>query len=820
MTTLITSRGGRTPWPAVVLSVFAFVLANPAFAQTPSLLQPDSPECHEGQVLDIAAQPNFASATTKRAWVAQGCIRASFRLSDAQRMFAEDRTFTDYTTPHLQLPIAVEVDDTNARLYTLTGEGVLYGESISTPSSPTQFASVNLMNTSVVSPAFYATEYVTDLKVWGPSHKVVVATSKRLLVFTDTGSALTLDGQCLELYNFGESSWLQETPANSAVDNLKVARFERLRLQVDQNNDVMAYMTALMAGYGVSKPIPHCVVIARLGPTGTSTWSAPTLDWDSGSNVRFRVFNPLEPTYPPQTGLSADIKNAYTAHDIDVAVTSGGSRLAYVGCGSTRQIVQLDVTNSFSSGITEVQTFTSIAGAGNENVMVDPANAARVFALTIVGFAIIDTSSGTSNVLSEPFGFGCPHDMAYVARTSLATVWVGLTGQVDHIHKILNVTPATPTLIKEFFGISSSDGCVALAADRVYLPTFGGVCRYAPTGTGGSWQPDYASYQPAEVPVGSGNTRLTEHIATGSISGIDRLLTAQGRGGFLEFVVDPVTGNPAAPAEIAPSGSNLPSGWPTPTMASTNYYGNDVTFLVSGTHNYVLTDLSNTATDQIALLVYHYDTTNGWQLAASATSTAVAGTGYANTISVLRGTNAIYAFVDNNKGFSCFQMTGLGTGTPVVTLASQVNPGIGPTCGLVATKDRLFVSHSAQGTNPYELRIYAWDVSTGVVTATPVQSYGPSFFAASGASPGRMFRARFQVTNSGAGLGNLFLSSDGFAFQCGYDGGTSPNTLTFLGWWTSDHASEIQDTQVYDFGAGPKVLIAKNTSSFAWVVPN
>ena len=48
-------------------------------------------------------------------------------------MFAEDRTFTDYTTPHLQLPIAVEVDDTNARLYTLTGEGVLYGESISTP---------------------------------------------------------------------------------------------------------------------------------------------------------------------------------------------------------------------------------------------------------------------------------------------------------------------------------------------------------------------------------------------------------------------------------------------------------------------------------------------------------------------------------------------------------------------------------------------------------------------------------------------------------------------------------------------------------------
>ena len=30
-------------------------------------------------------------------------------------------------------------------------------------------------------------------------------------------------------------------PPIPLVDNLKVARFERLRLQVDQNNDVMAY---------------------------------------------------------------------------------------------------------------------------------------------------------------------------------------------------------------------------------------------------------------------------------------------------------------------------------------------------------------------------------------------------------------------------------------------------------------------------------------------------------------------------------------------------------------------------------------------------
>ena len=90
-----------------------------------------------------------------------------------------------------------------------------------------------------------------------------------------------------------------------------------------------------------------------------------------------------------------------------------------------------------------------------------------------------------------------------IARTSLATVWSGsraksITSTQDSEHH-----PGDPRSSR-FFGISSSDGCVALAADRVYLPTFGGVCRYAPTGTGGSWQPDYASYQPAEVPVGSG----------------------------------------------------------------------------------------------------------------------------------------------------------------------------------------------------------------------------------------------------------------------------------------------------------------------------
>ena len=62
--------------------------------------------------------------------------------------------------------------------------------------------------------------------------------------------------------------------------------------------------------------------------------------------MRFRVFNPLEPTYPPQTGLSADIKNAYTAHDIDVAVTSG---IAPRVCR-----MRLDAARSCSSTLTNL----------------------------------------------------------------------------------------------------------------------------------------------------------------------------------------------------------------------------------------------------------------------------------------------------------------------------------------------------------------------------------------------------------------------------------------------------------------------------------
>jgi hypothetical protein len=82
-----------------------------------------------------------------------------------------------------------------------------------------------------------------------------------------------------------------------------------------------------------------------------------------------------------------------------------------------------------------------------------------------------------------------------------------------------------------------------------------------------------------------------------------------------------------------------------------------------------------------------------------------------------------------------------------------------------------------------------------------------------------MFRARFQVTNAALGLGNLWLGSDKCAFQCGYNA-NFPNSLSFLGWWTSDHTGEIQDMQVYDFVAGPRVLVGTNTRSFAWVIPN
>jgi hypothetical protein len=120
---------------------------------------------------------------------------------------------------------------------------------------------------------------------------------------------------------------------------------------------------------------------------------------------------------------------------------------------------------------------------------------------------------------------------------------------------------------------------------------------------------------------------------------------------------------------------------------------------------------------------------------------------------------------------------------------------------------------------PFELRLYAWDITSGVVTPTPVKSYDSTFFQASGFPPGRMFRARFQVTNSALGLGNLWLGSDDCAFQCGYNA-AFPDSLSFLGWWKSDHTGEIQDMQVYDFGAGPRVLVGTNTRSFAWVIPN
>ena len=802
-------------------------------------------ELKDGEVLDIAGQGNGSvSPASKRVWLAQGRVRVALRVSDGQRMTAEDRIFTD--TGIEARPLSIEVDDGRQLLYTLTEGKYLYRESIADPTNPVQTGWFDLRT---VMPA---NSTVRDLKLWrqAPDDAVFVLCSDRLFVLRDVAGTLTLISQALETFPLTDSNL---PPGVPSINDLEVSLFDRMTVHKDGNR-MVAYIVAYMGGYELpveARPFPRLMLLCDLD-LATGYLHPNFRRWaGSYSHFLFANFTPCPPApgggpcLPP-----GEEKYDYSANDI--AVTGdGASRIAYVACGKRAQLQRVDVTDAYATGTLQVLSPVTVdplppADAHHLNrVRVDRSNPKRVYVTLAKGaLHVLDVTNPTSpanaSTGTEEFGpsLGDLHVMAMPARPQ--TVWAA-TGSVDHTLKITDVVASPPVVFDERYWPYRSDGAVAIPPNAIYLPTFTGVARYKPSGSG--WVPDPLGFQPAEVPLGSGQISITEHIALGvdvAAPGDHRLFTATAVGGFNEFRLDGVL-NPLPPSKIdPPSHASIDPGWLPPGQHQ--YFGNDVAVAQVQGQTFVLTDLMNRSTNQAALIAYVWKPVPQlWSPIASAVWNGTPGhPGGLNTdvIDVARGVgNRAFAFVNHTTGFASLDLSNLVAATPsigVVSVIQTFDPAnAGKRCrSLAHSRDRLFVGYQnatlASGGIGGRIEVHAWDGTTGVVTAPGLVTSldNNQLCALSGGADcsfSGAFRLRYLTTNLATGCGLLHACDDGgIVHEFKYDHGTpSPldDVLGYAGYWRSFYSNSMQDAHAYDFGSGPRILAVKDAETFALVKP-
>ena len=630
----------RAPLLATLPALALVLSSAPARAQAEALSAVAA--SRDGLPEDIAGPRDArANPMAARVWVAHGWLRSAYRAADRQRMFAEDVTFpaneTGVENEHL---VALELDETNSWLYTLT-RARLYVDDVSDPSSPKRLAEIELGHADDP-PAFPAWDRVEepalDLKVWGPDKRAFVLTSKRIVV-VDASSlpsgSLAFESEALDLVN-APLGYLK-SPGDLLFNMLKFRELRRLRVIQDSDGSVVAFVEAVITGYAGSSGRPKNGPFGILGCklAGGGDYSSPSFDAVPGPGKKYVWWNPLW-DIPRGVAAADEVKQDNTMHSLDGYVDGQGERLLLAACGIDKQVQQLDVTDSFAldangdpKGVTRIQSFSldhnpatpELELADVYSVLADPWRPDRFFAYTPAGFHVYDASSPLAPqhavTVDECFGdlspVGGHRDMIAVRiprpphgapapgpgvspppggngyeaagaalRRPMDTVWTALAGNVDAAHKVIDVTTDEQPLRKvdAFFNLLSSDGGVALG-DHVYLPYWGGVVRYArDPDDPGVWWPVPESYQPAMYTGSLGQTVVsnTESIDLAQADGVDRLLTDCAHGGFLDYPIESTSGNPQAPTFFAPDASALNSatGWDYPNGS---YYSNDLAFL-------------------------------------------------------------------------------------------------------------------------------------------------------------------------------------------------------------------------------------------------
>ena len=327
--------------------------------------------------------------STDRVWIANGRVRWAIRIDNRQRQADEDATFcAAFPDPCASNPddrqrvLAVELDQANARLFTLT-EAMLVVEDVTDPHEPDDPAVFDLHASGGGYPALYSTEVLLDVKVWANSGQsyIFVLTSKRIvtLVYNPSAQAdILYVAQTEDLFdaNTGPLSEFIES-GDEDFDDLHVSRLNRMRILEDEASGngpsrLMAYVLAEADAYASTpgRPKPRIVMACDLS---ADSFSTPTFNADPEGR-RYVYYNPM-------AGMGGE-DNPRDFEAIDLAAVEVSNEIdLYVACGKLRQLQKLDATDSFEEGygLLDPSQITIQEGEHLLNVLIDKNESDRVF---------------------------------------------------------------------------------------------------------------------------------------------------------------------------------------------------------------------------------------------------------------------------------------------------------------------------------------------------------------------------------------------------------------------------------------------------------
>lgn len=546
------------------LCVFHFTLTilGPAsvHAQAPTQLQTLS-ENLDGVVEDIAGPRTFVDPAISRIWVAKGRVRASLRMSDRVRVHAEDKTFSSgaASAGNPETIVALDFNDANGRLYTLTQAGIYreetavggYGQP-----NPGGMSFLDFSNGSTpLGEHLEPGETFQDVKVWPDSTRVFLLTSHRIIALTDILTlALAAPGTWSQdmFPPNGSFPWITDTTGDAAFNSLKVHKFLRFRLCLETDESpalkdhLIAVVLAETSGYGpaVQRPVPNVVLLCDLGAAAAYE---PRFDSDpDAGDVHYAYFH-VAPSYPGGASFKSEWFNIY---GIDAFQDSNNRGRAYLACGNKRHVQEALIASALPRHDTQVGSLPTqfkhvLPELDHENpeqalnVLADDLNpSARFFVVSQNGFHthLVQSPGNVFVTDDEPFGKGCSHDLLRTTFVSLPSeiaepdiVVTATTGVSDYKIKAMNVTEDLTSGIPlasvggRAYAPFTVDGGVVLPHAYAQAPAQRDDVYIATWGRRGQVQPDdrgRVRFRPCRVPAGAGGRRAANlHTGNGGDRG-------------------------------------------------------------------------------------------------------------------------------------------------------------------------------------------------------------------------------------------------------------------------------------------------------------
>lgn len=710
-------------------------------------------ECFDGTVQDaVGPSDATASAANKRLWIAHGRLRSAVRLSDHARMVDEDYLDFNVTGESIvsEEPFGLALDEANNLLYTVTKQGGVYMEDVSTPSTPVLVDSISLAS-------YLGTgEYLVDVQVHTTPGELLVAvlSTKRLFTISPQGGVLTLKGQ---------TEAISTTTAHATFSDVELVLWNRMVLGKNATGDVVAYVIAQCTGYESATPTrPFAQVLVACDLNKSGSYVSPTF-----LPATPRLYNPF-PVAP--SGWAAYLVSNPDAAKEDFSVwdcaltSNGGTNYLYVCHGRMNQVKRLTVTDVLGAGFTVSSliqchpNYTADPATNTapriQNIAVHPSNFEKFIIFEYeTGVRTIVLNAGAVTVATRnahaslQINKGALHDIPMMLMSGgLVVAWHMDTYQTKHVKRGVDISTATPVASFEHGWTFAMDGISAVAEnDSIYTLTFGGVIPYQSAGGGADFDPVFSGYQPA---FGNDGVHADRHSNTEQVltikdltaPGSVHIASCCGEGGFMFYDTDafglpqPPTFVPQ-PAEYAAIASGPLNGWTSAAGGPGTYYSNMIVYAEVGGQKYILQDITNRELSKWAILAWRWNGSAWVYVTGQQVSTGFSA--YSSPLSSflhVPSQNGKFCYVGVQKygtveggyliGFDISALTSSNTITAIATY--DLTATINSVAGIASSKDRLFVvGTKAIGTSPEfgYLEILPYNLATGAVsTGAAVES--------------------------------------------------------------------------------------------------